>query len=147
MIALASSSIWPKCFTTCCLRPAALQSPIRTCSNSWSWQALHLSQGITYTTGKGSKISQSAINYASQQQRLGFSRGNVAWAVAGAAVWAVAEGPCVTARCLLALSAAVRGIEDDLLRLQGVDIKHNCISIHVLLQTQLLFKPVRCSCE
>ena len=73
--------------------------------------------------------------YTSQHQEVRLSRGNIAWAVAGATVRAVAEGPCITARCLFALSAAVRGIEDRLLRLQGVDVKDDSFSIHILLHS------------
>lgn len=69
-------------------------------------------------------------------ERCGSSQCHIGWAVFGAALHTIAEGPCVAAGGLLALCAAVGCIVDQLLLLLGVHIKDDCVPIHILLQQQ-----------
>ena len=72
--------------------------------------------------------------YVAEHPREELIRGNVARAVAGAALRATAEGPRVAAAGVAALPAAVGRVEHALLGLLGVHIHDNGVSVHVLLQ-------------
>ena len=69
-------------------------------------------------------------------ERCGSSQCHIGWAIFGAALHTVAEGPRVAAGGLLALRAAVGCIVDQLLLLLGVHVKDDCVPIHILLQQQ-----------